>query len=324
MSTGSSQASSGWIAGLVLCLIAAAAAASTVSEPPAAECARLRQLTADLSPGAAPEAMRAAIVEQLRSQAPIALLEGFWVSPLDLAPALAAVGASQQPAEASAGSRPLLALAFTDPSLREAIPLPFVGDFPDLPPSPEPIPRVLVLPLAEGADAVLEYLAPEGECLYFCLDPAEWDFDSDGEANAADPDDDGDGVADGADAYPYWPQASEGPREGTFYRGFTYKFSPEVAAVVLAAHDRLRAGPEAAQAWLLGPVAELGALYLLLLDCPAEPAGCPDPDDPSVHYVSRDPEACAVIRYRCEPGQVGFSSDCGCGCQSPGGPEERQ
>ena len=320
MSTALSPARPSWIAGFALFLFAVAAPVSTASEAPEAACARLGRLTAALSPGIAPEPVRAAILEQLRSQAPIALLEGFWVSPLDLSPAVAAVDTSQRPPEAATGS-PLLALAFTDPALREAIPLPFVGDFPDLPPSPEPLPRVVVLPVAEGTDALLEYLAPPGECLYFCLDPAEWDFDGDGEPNAGDPDDDGDGVDDGADAYPYWPQASEAAREG--YRGFTGKFSPEVTAAVFAAHDRLRARPDEARAFLLGPVAESGVLHLFLLDCSEEAAGCPDPDDPAVHYKSRDPEACAVIRFRCEPGQVGFSNECGCGCQTPASPEPR-
>ncbi len=47
----------------------------------------------------------------------------------------------------------------------------------------------------------------------------------------------------------------------------------------------------------------------------SEPEDCPDPEAPGVRYVSNDPADCARIRFRCEPGKVPFSNDCGCGCQ---------
>ncbi|MBL8743516.1 MAG: hypothetical protein JNK04_20540, partial [Myxococcales bacterium] len=56
-------------------------------------------------------------------------------------------------------------------------------------------------------------------------------------------------------------------------------------------------------------------------DCPA--SNCPDPNDPSVHYASTDPEECEVIDFACAEGTVMFgSADCGCGCidEEPPGP----
>jgi len=48
-------------------------------------------------------------------------------------------------------------------------------------------------------------------------------------------------------------------------------------------------------------------------DCPV--SNCPDPNDPSVHYASTNPDECAVIDFICGDGQVMFGSeDCGCGC----------
>lgn len=42
--------------------------------------------------------------------------------------------------------------------------------------------------------------------------------------------------------------------------------------------------------------------------------GCPDPNDPKVHYYGNDPETCAVIDFACSPDQQYFSGACGCGC----------
>jgi hypothetical protein len=47
-------------------------------------------------------------------------------------------------------------------------------------------------------------------------------------------------------------------------------------------------------------------------DCPV--SNCPDPNDPSVHYVG-NPQQCEVIDFACGEGTVMFgSADCGCGC----------
>jgi hypothetical protein len=44
-------------------------------------------------------------------------------------------------------------------------------------------------------------------------------------------------------------------------------------------------------------------------------SNCPDPNDPAVHYVSADSDACSRLRFFCLPGTVPFSNECGCGCK---------
>jgi hypothetical protein len=41
---------------------------------------------------------------------------------------------------------------------------------------------------------------------------------------------------------------------------------------------------------------------------------CPDPNDPSVHYASQDPQQCTVILFHCTEDQEYFGGECGCGC----------
>jgi hypothetical protein len=65
-------------------------------------------------------------------------------------------------------------------------------------------------------------------------------------------------------------------------------------------------------------IAILGLTILLLgslLLAPAcQTSHCPSEKNPRVHYVSTDPDECAVIRFYCDPGQEPFSNECGCGC----------
>ena len=49
-------------------------------------------------------------------------------------------------------------------------------------------------------------------------------------------------------------------------------------------------------------------------------AGCPDPNDPNVDYVSADPLACAAALFQCAPTQTTFNDTCGCGCLGPATP----
>jgi hypothetical protein len=52
------------------------------------------------------------------------------------------------------------------------------------------------------------------------------------------------------------------------------------------------------------------------LDCPVSNQ-CPDPNDPTVHYVSEpgDGDFCEVVDFACPSNQIMFGSDeCGCGC----------
>ncbi|WP_437926517.1 hypothetical protein WMF37_47185 [Sorangium sp. So ce291] len=44
-----------------------------------------------------------------------------------------------------------------------------------------------------------------------------------------------------------------------------------------------------------------------------EPQGC-GTDSPLLKYVGHSQDACARIRFACEPGWSYFSDDCGCGC----------
>lgn len=46
-------------------------------------------------------------------------------------------------------------------------------------------------------------------------------------------------------------------------------------------------------------------------------AGCPDPSNPSVDYISQDVQYCLVVLFSCDPGQQTFSNSCGCGCIGP-------
>lgn len=45
---------------------------------------------------------------------------------------------------------------------------------------------------------------------------------------------------------------------------------------------------------------------------------CPRPDEPRVHYQSRDPNACAGVALACAADQNGFQNSCGCGCIDKG------
>ncbi|NNG15486.1 MAG: hypothetical protein HKM89_03320, partial [Gemmatimonadales bacterium] len=116
---------------------------------------------------------------------------------------------------------------------------------------------------------------------------------------------------------PYWPGKSSCDCGDRDFVGFTEKFSTQITDVVLAAHDRLGTADEPALT-LAAVGEEQAAIRLLLPDggdkCRPKDLDCLDADAPGVDYVSKDLEACAVIRYRCEEGSAGFSNACGCGC----------
>jgi hypothetical protein len=46
-----------------------------------------------------------------------------------------------------------------------------------------------------------------------------------------------------------------------------------------------------------------------------KPPRC-DYKDPNLSYVSRDPNQCAAILFKCPEGSTAFFNDCGCGCKS--------
>jgi hypothetical protein len=45
---------------------------------------------------------------------------------------------------------------------------------------------------------------------------------------------------------------------------------------------------------------------------------CPDPNNPGVHYRTRDVSQCPVEELMCEDDQFGFHNACGCGCIDQG------
>jgi hypothetical protein len=42
-----------------------------------------------------------------------------------------------------------------------------------------------------------------------------------------------------------------------------------------------------------------------------------DKKDPTLSYVSEDPEQCMAITFLCAEGSTPFFNECGCGCQTP-------
>lgn len=70
----------------------------------------------------------------------------------------------------------------------------------------------------------------------------------------------------------------------------------------------------AAQDWYGDGVCDAFCVELDEDDC----AMCPNPDDPTVHYVSTDADECALISFVCPAGTTPFDgvpADCGCGCE---------
>jgi len=54
---------------------------------------------------------------------------------------------------------------------------------------------------------------------------------------------------------------------------------------------------------------------------PADAAfGCPDPDDPKVHYRTTNIGDCPIETLVCTADQNGFHNACGCGCLDKGDP----
>lgn len=277
------------------------------------------------------QASRDEILRQLRTQPPLALLDGYWVSPIDLLRLLdVAAGldradfAAEEPRRPGA-PRDLVAFAFTPGRLKDRVPLPYVGDFEGGTDRSAGELKLAIVPFKDAEEVVVEYLPPplqlaEAECYYFCGEPTEWDFDGDGELNAVDADDDDDGVPDMADAYPYWAGGSDCDCGDGDFIGFTEKFSSQVTSVILAAYELLRQPLREGQAVSIGVEAgdRPGILFVGPGDrCQTIP-GCPDAKAPGVRYVSDDPLACARLRFRCDEGEEGFSNECGCGCQPAG------
>lgn len=281
------------------------------------------------------------LLRQIRHNPPLAFIDGDWATPVDL-------GALFREPDVVAALRPLLSqgehanlldgpdrprqlvgIAFTAHPLRGPLELPFVGEFARAALIEPARVGVDVVPIRDVDWAVVEYLPPdvappgtEPVCYFFCGDPRDWDGDGDGVPNVDDDDDDDDGVPDATDAYPFWPQQHDSGPDAGAYIGLTTKFSGEITRAVLTARRRLARPGEAAPPVVLGRVPGTDREVRFVVPAAPSPSppvapradDCPDPDDPRVHYVSEDPHDCARLRFRCEPGEMPFSGECGCGC----------
>lgn len=56
------------------------------------------------------------------------------------------------------------------------------------------------------------------------------------------------------------------------------------------------------------------AALIVAVATPFAGAATDCPSGPGVHYISRSPKFCAVVRFFCQEGQIAFSNQCGCGC----------
>ncbi len=345
-------------------LCVSVASAVEGQEPPApapdtaglsvAECTRLADYRERLILVEGGAVTRGEILSQLRVHPPLAVIDGYWVSAVDLVPAFAAAERAGYPPSSPAGEAGhpgappySVALAFVPHPVRDRIPLPSVGPVEWLETSLEdpwrerekelesaaasgyarPVSEILIVPATLGSEAIIEYLPPpheaseteEAPCYYFCGDPSEWDFDADGLPNPRDPDDDGDGSPDAEDAYPYWPGGDGCECGGWGYVGFTEKFSEQVAAGIVSAYEEL-GGEEPPHGVNVGAIME-GRLGLRLFfptrECEGRISGCVDTQVPEARYVARDPTVCASIRFRCDAGWEAFFDTCGCGCKPP-------
>ncbi len=309
-----------------------------------AERALLRGYHATLRSPAVREASHEFLLRQLRRNPPVAFVDGYWATPVDLSllfelPAVRAALAGGLPEgpsgeEASAlladpnRLRQLAAFAFTASPLRAQLGLADVGRFERVAASEPAAVGVFVAPVKDVEWAVVEYLPPPGaaedECYFYCGDPETWDFDGDGRPDLRDEDRDNDGVPDDEDDFPYLPGATDCKCDAQAFLVFVTKFATGIADAVLAAHALVDGRGETSRGVALGAVPEaedsvefvFPAALLPLEDRPGA-AECPDPSDPTVRYVSSDPADCARIRFRCAEGEVSFYNLCGCGCQRP-------
>lgn len=282
---------------------------------------------------------------QIRRNPPVAFVNGFWATPIDLGAvlqipairdaldeALVADALGEAASELLADPTRLkqqTAIAFTANTLRTQMGLPFVGDFERIRASDPETSTVFVVPVKDLEWVVVEHMPPtvappdtEPECYFFCGEPETWDFDGDGMPNSRDDDNDNDGALDTGDDYPYWPGGNTCGCEPDPFLLFATKFTSGLTKAVLAAHSLVEHIGPVSRAVALGPVPGSEAEVQFLFPTSALPLeeirrNCPDPDDPSIRYVDIDPENCAAVRFRCRKGEEGFSNRCGCGCRQP-------
>ncbi len=320
-----------------------AALAETRQLLSAAERSILSAYQASLKSAVVREASLEHLLRQLAHNPPVAFVDGYWATPVDLAALLqsspihdalrASLAESPAGEEASllladtSRLKQLAAIAFTAKPLREQAGLPYeleLGRMAEV--EPQAIGLFLV-PVKDVDWSLAEYLPPlpepggAAECYFFCGDAETWDFDGDGTPDVRDEDDDNDGTADDRDDYPYWPAATSCECDIEVIVVLVTKFAVSIKNSVVAALTTLAGLHETSTSVPMGslgaediPVQLVLASALVPLeerpgahDCPAEGA-------PGVSYISTDPNDCATIRFRCSAGQVAFTNHCGCGC----------
>lgn len=291
---------------------------------------------------------------QLWRNPPVAFVAGYWATPIDLSALFAATAIRRAVTAMLPQGQPrveatdllddptrlkqLTAVAFSARPLRGELMIADVGERERVTASEPARIAVLIVPVKDVEWALVEYIPPptvseqEPECYFYCGDPENWDFDGDGTPDIQDADDDDDGVPDREDDYPYWPNGSDCGCDADPFIVLGTKFPAQIARAALAVWAAL--GEEgvlategaAGRSVTLGSVTAVAPVELVFPAAlfapaagPGEPdedaaAACPNPNDPGVRYMGRDADACAVIRFYCEKGEVGFSNQCGCGC----------
>jgi len=309
----------------------------------AAERTILSAYQASLKSAVVREASLKQLLRQLAHNPPVAFVDGYWATPVDLAAILqnppirnelrASLPVSPAGEEASAlladisRLKQLAAVAFTAKQLQLQAGLPYVlelGRIADV--EPQAI-GVFLVPIKDADWSLVEYLPPlpdadgETECYFFCGDAETWDFDGDGTPDIRDEDDDNDGTADERDDYPYWPAATSCECEIEVLVVLVTKSAVSIKNSVLAALTALAGLHDASTGVSLGslgaediPVQLVLASALVPLEERPGARDCPSKGAPGVSYISTDPNDCAAIRFRCSARQVAFTNHCGCGC----------
>ena len=298
---------------------------------------------ASLESSAVRDASLEHLLRQLARNPPVAFVDGYWATPIDLAAVfqsppirdelLAMLPVSPVGEEASAlladtrRLKQLAAVAFTADPLRVQAGLPYVGELRQATEVEAETIGVFVVPIKDMDWSLVEYLPPppapggETECYFFCGEAETWDFDGDGTPDVRDEDDDNDGTPDERDDYPYWPAATSCECAAEMFVVLVTKSAVSIKNAVLAAFSILAGLDDASTAVTLGSVGAEDTLVQFVLPAALVPLeqrlhanDCPREDAPGVSYISTDPNDCAVLRFRCSPRQVAFTNHCGCGC----------
>lgn len=289
------------------------------------------------------------LLRQLAHNPPVAFVDGYWATPVDLAAVLqhppirdelqASLELSPAGEEASvlladiSRLKQLAAIAFTAKPLQRQAGLPYVVELGRIAEVEPQTIGVFLVPIKDVDWSLVEYLPPlpepggETECYFFCGDAETWDFDGDGTPNVRDEDDDNDGTADEHDDYPYWPAATSCECDTEVFVVLVTKFAVSIKNSVLAALTTLAGLHEQSTGIPLGSVGDEDIPVQLVLASALVPLeerpganDCPSQGAPGVNYISTDPNDCASIRFRCSARQVAFTNHCGCGCLDETGP----